>query len=562
MEEKEITIELRHPEVIFLIAFLTIALILELQVTLGTHIVFGDEGTHASMSLWMAEEIDYPVWQPFAGTNLQRRGDSYPPLWHLLGAGFLFVFGNSDAVLKVLPPLIGTMLTGLAVFALAKKIYNSKVAVLSSVIAVTVPAYVTYSVLYYTDVLVSFYFFLSALTLVLAIKEDSKKYWILSGVFGGLAFLTKSSGLAIFIVWMFCFLYQLLRREKFSKIIKNYLILAALAALLVLPFFARGYYYYGNPSCNLPMFPFFSTAGCNYDVAPKPQYNFEGVTEQVGTEQSISTMGIMNYLIFSYGNVWFVFFALLAGLVLLTWRREVADVLILLVIASLFFIVVRDYSTRAENMARYLLEWTPILAIVAGSYFAQVSNFISSHLNKIVALSVFVFVLFFSTLNITCPWPFTAQKCQELGMGMKTTVMVQVKQFSPLFFEACDWIKTNLDKDVRLGNVVWAGATLYNCERNVGGGTPDLVIGRNLTLALPVMRAEGVTHVFVQKFSISYTDQKFSEKYPISFIDFIESHPEVFQKVYENGPSISECKQAGGCDGTILYKVNYNSTAQ
>ena len=144
-------------------------------------------------------------------------------------------------------------------------------------------------------------------------------------------------------------------------------------------------------------------------------------------------------------------------------------------------------------------------------------------------------------------------------MGMKADVMIQVKQFSPSFFEACDWIKGNVEKDARLGCVVWAGATIYNCQRHVGGGSPDITYSNDIDIVMDSLEMQNVTHIFIQKFSISYTNEKLSEKYPISFIDFLEDNPTYFDKIFENGPSIDECKQAGGCDGSFIYKVNYDA---
>jgi len=540
MEEKEITIEIKHPEIIVLIAFLCVALFLELQVTLNSHIVFGDEGTHARYSQWMAEELEYPVWTPFGDTPLEKRSFSRPPLWNLLGGSFIFILGHHEAILKFLPPLVGSLITGLAVFVLTKKIYDIKVALIASIITVSIPAISTYSVLYYTDALLTLYFATAILTLILAIEENKKKYWIVSGLFGGLAFLTKSPAFALFPVIAFCFLYQLYRRENLIKVFKNYIILGLFMGLFIIPFFIRGYFYYGNPSCNLPIFPFFSTEGCDVYLMPKQQFEYEGVAEQVGTEQNILKMGIMNYLTFVYGNVWFVVFGFLGGLCILLWKNRRSDIILLVSIACLLFIVYKHWEGRAENLSRYLLGWAPLIAIVAGNYFTLIYDFIKGY-QKYLAVIVIIFVLFYSFQNL----------------NEKLDVMKQVKMFSPLFFEACDWIRENVDKNVRLGNVVWAGATVYNCQRNVGGGTADLVIGRNLTLAFPIMKEQGVTHIFIQKFSISYTDQKLSEKYPISFVEFLENHPEYFEKIFENGPSIEQCKQVGGCDGTILYKINY-----
>ncbi len=50
MAEKEITIEIKHIEIIALLAILAVFFVFELQLTLSRPIVFGDEGHHARLS--------------------------------------------------------------------------------------------------------------------------------------------------------------------------------------------------------------------------------------------------------------------------------------------------------------------------------------------------------------------------------------------------------------------------------------------------------------------------------------------------------------------------------
>ncbi len=65
----------------------------------------------------------------------------------------------------------------------------------------------------------------------------------------------------------------------------------------------------------------------------------------------------------------------------------------------------------------------------------------------------------------------------------------------------------------------------------------------------------GITHIFVQKFSLS--SQALSEKYPINYVQLLEDNPAQFKKVFENGPSLSQCVQQGACDGNIIYEIIY-----
>jgi len=585
--EKEITIEIKHLEIIALLAFLLITLSLELWVNLNSHIVFGDEGFHARISQVIAQKVEYPKWTPIGETDLEKSGYARPPLLNLLGASLFYIFGFNDVLLKILNPFIGTILTGVAAFVLVKRIYDSKVALIASVICVTIPSLVTYSVLYYTEVLSMFYFFTSVLTLVVAIKTEGKKYWILSGLLGGLSFLTKAPAFALFPFVIVVFLYQFYKQGGFLKTFKKYVLWSLFFGLLIVPFFIRGYILYGNPSCNLAVFPFFSTDGCAYSKTPAPQYQFEGVAEQAGTEQNVFRMGLMSYFDFAYGNVWFALLGFLGGLVILLWRKKTEDVTILFALLTLFLIIIRNYDTRAENLSRWLLPWTPLIALIAGDYFASAYDFVKSNwtlfgilllvlINVLILWNYFPFSLtekaIIGIIIIISEFYFAITKKYKPALAIafifillvsftnfynKLETMKGVKQFSPLFFQACDWVKQNTPMNIRIANTIWGSATAYNCQRDIGGGGPDVTLSQNMTLMLPELKLAKATHLFVQKFSISWTDQKLSEKYPISYVRFLESHPEHFKKIYENGPSLDECYNAGGCDGTILYEIIY-----
>jgi len=383
---------------------------------------------------------------------------------------------------------------------------------------------------------------------MMAIKSNNKKYWILSGIFCGLSFLTKAPSFALFPLAAVVFLYQLYKERNFSKILKKYILWGLFASLLILPFFVRGYAFYKNPSCNMPVFPFFSTEDCAYHLGPEQQYEFSGVTEQVGTELDIFRLGLNEYFKFAYGyyfnfagvDIVVVMFAFLCGLGILMWKKQTDDIIILLALFSIFFIIIRNYDTRAENMNRWLLGWTPIIALIAGNYFVAIYDFIAKYYKKI-ALIIFVAVLYFSFMNL-----------QE-----KASTMAQVKTFSPLFFEACDWIKENTAKDIRIANVIWGSSTTFNCQRDIGGADANSVLSLNLTLTLADLKTYNATHLFIQKFSISWTDEKLSERYPISYVRFLENNTDHFKKIFENGPSLDECQAAGGCDGTIVYEIVY-----
>jgi hypothetical protein len=537
MTEKEITIELRRPEVIALFLILGIVFFLELQVTLNSPIAFGDEGHHTYIARDIGEKKDYSAWQTKYGTEIDKYGFHEKPLWHILEGSFYLIFGFHEAIVKILTPFIGSILVGLSTYVLVKKIYDEKIGFISSIISITVPSFVTYSVLVYTDALFVFYFSLFALTLILAVKTNETKYWIISGIFAAFSFLTKNTGYAIFPLIGIVFLYRFLNQKKLLKPLKEFSILAIFFFLISGTFFIRSFVYYKTPDCYSDIF---NITGCNRLSNYKDQFKYEGRTEQTGTEVDVFRIGVMNYLNFAYGNIWLVVLGFFCGLFIFTLRKSENDILIILMLLASIPIFYVSVGGRAEDTARYTLGWIPLISVVAGKYFEEAYNFIKKY-QKYVAIIVFIFVIVFSFQNAI----------------EKLNVMKQVKQFSPLFFEACDWVKNNVEEDARFGAVIWTGATIYNCERTAGGGGPDVTNSNNLTLALSVLKIQGITHLFVQKFSISWDDQKLQERYPISFVQMLENNPNYFEKIYENGPSLQQCIQSGGCDGSLIYKIDY-----
>ena len=121
-----------------------------------------------------------------------------------------------------------------------------------------------------------------------------------------------------------------------------------------------------------------------------------------------------------------------------------------------------------------------------------------------------------------------------------------------MFFQACDWVKINLPEDSVL-MTFWGYRAGYNCERNVSPGYADIRLSDNPQYIDSVAQQFGITHFFIQKFSISQDASR--ESYSVAFVQLLENNPQYFEKVYENGPSLQECINAGGCDGNIIYKV-------
>jgi len=535
---KEIELEIKKPFLIALLLIISLIFIFELRVTLTSPIAFGDEGYHTRMAQWIYENKEYPIWTPFEQANLRIEGFSRPPLWNILEAGIFLIIGFSEIVVKILTPFIATFMLGLVVFLLGKKIFNEKIAFIASIIMITVPCLVTYSVLFYTDVLFTFVFSSFVLCLMLALKKNEKKYWILSGIFASFSILTKLPGIVVFPIIGLVFLYELFKNRNL-KIIKKYISFFLILILITGPFFIRNFYYFRTPMCGLPLFN-------NNNCIKSPEYEvqtnreFEGSTTPTGSELSLMKMGITNFLNFAYGSIFFIPLLFLCGLYLIIKKQNIENVLLLIVLISFIFVLIKSTS-RAEDTARYMLGSLISISFIVAIYLDKVYEFIEKYY-KNLAVIVFILVIILGFWNL----------------NQKLKIMKAVKQFSPSFFEACDWIKQNTPENATL-YTVWGHRATYNAQRKCAQfaslpDSRDILLSNNATLVHERLKAEGINYVFVQKFSID--KHAYRQKFPVGFVQVLENNPDYFKKVYENGPVSKQCLQ-GGCDGNIVYEVVY-----
>ncbi|MCD6403111.1 MAG: glycosyltransferase family 39 protein [Candidatus Aenigmarchaeota archaeon] len=623
--EKEIVIEvdIKNPYLLSAIIFSFLVFIVNLQTMLSSPIVFGDSGYHARMSQWIAEKIEYPIWNVFEATKLRATGYFRPPFFNFLVASFLFFFGNHEFWIKLIDPLL-SFFVGVSIFLVVKKLYGDKIGLFTSVLTITVPSFVTYSVLVYTDVLYVLFFSLFFYTFILFEKKKDKKYLLVSSVFGALAFLTKIVGMTVLSFMVIVLFYKIWKKRNIVGVIKEYWLWVSVFILLISPLLIRNIHYFGNPLCK--GLPFFKTGHCSINNADS-KYSFSGRTEKVGTEQDVLSMGFMNYVEFAYGYLVFVPLAFFSGLIYLFYSQDTKKLYILFMFLNLVLLMALQPKTffvgRAENVARYMLGWVSLIALVASFWFYEAYEFLKNQRPKEVVLLILVFIgvmtikffiysppfqpniLFTSDVSSSIflfvvlsmilmvmswisfkSWKFETTVAFLLSFiivfasffqffyrvnGYYTLVngnvvqvggMKSVKQFSKTFFEACDWIKENLPKNVTLMSI-WAHRVVYNAQRNCAGNLPDIVLSRNVTEIVENAKKHGITHLFIQKFSIDPNNRHYGEKYDADFVRLLEEYPEAFKKIFENGPSfkdksvMEQCLHSGRCDGNIIYEIVY-----
>ena len=227
---------------------------------------------------------------------------------------------------------------------------------------------------------------------------------------------------------------------------------------------------------------------------------------------------------------------------LLIMRHERNDVYLLILfvlsILPVLFMSTRYDSLRVEDAARYMILSTVIVALIAATWIETIFKIMDKkwkYLPPLIMVGLMVFCWF--------------------SFKPKLDMTSQIQTFSPAFFQACDWIKTNTPKDATFLSL-WAAPTAYNCERNArwtSNDLSDILLSQNVSTILDGLKRQNITYIFIQKFAMSSTP--YITMIPINFIGVLETNPNTFIKVYENGPLMQECVNAGGCDGTIVYEV-------
>lgn len=569
MADIEISFDLGKLKKILIIGFLIAVFALELNLTFHKPIAFGDEAFHVSTAKYVGTEVDYSKYTPLYGSTLNPERFSRPPFWNLIEASFYFLFGFSDAFVKFLVPFISFM-TGIVIYVFLKRLYSENVGIIAAAIAVTIPSFVTYSVLFYTTVPYVFLFTIAFLSLLAAIKTGSRKFWLLAGIFSGISVITNIAGFFMPILTVAMGILHLAKTRNFkglTEALKTYGIVLLVTVLVMSPWIARNVGLFYVPGCSSPIDIIEGVCPQDEGYQTVTGNQFAGRSSGGGTDDSVLNIGVANYLQFAYGfsspnsifnaqqlnslvniiGLAFIPFSVLAGLVVLAKRREFSDIMI--VVSAIIFVLVFYQiggllEGRAEDTARYFLSAVPLIGLAGAAYWSSIRRD-GKKFNSLIVLAVLIMVLALSFINF---------------YG-KLVQMDSVKNFVPSFFQACDWVKGNLPKDANLLSLQ-TYPTRYNCDRGAVWETADktdILLSNNLTLVESRLEANGIGYIFVQKFSLSNTP--FGQAYPVSFVNFLESNNQTFKKLYENGPAYGSqefinCVNSGGCDlGTMIYQV-------
>ena len=415
-------------------------------------------------------------------------------------------------------------------FLLARKLYSGKVGVLSLFFFLILPCVITYGIFLYGDMLFTLFMVSSVYFLVRAVKEDSNKYIILSGIYGGFAIFTKETGFLIVLIYLVTFLFY---RKNW---LKRFLTLLLITSIIVIPWYGlHNYVLLGNPG--IPVIEnYFPRSWHSPDIEILNEETLKLHT--TGTYAGIFQYGILNYIQFSYGLGAFMF--ILMGISYLLYRKNKDDMMILLWMFLLIAFV--SYYTggegKVEALSRWLMPVMPLFAISAGLSTEKIYNFLKSYgenVGKVIGI-LFIFMIVIFGLS---------------SANVKAASLEPIKTWSPAFINGCDWIRRNTPEDSNIVSI-WVHHGMYHCKRDVDWvflPNKDIIVLDANDTSYDLLKKEGMNYIYFQKFSISF--EKTAEVYPVEFVRYIKNSDK-FEKVYEYPEN---CLYGQGNDCVVVYKI-------
>jgi 4-amino-4-deoxy-L-arabinose transferase-like glycosyltransferase len=191
-------------------------------------------------------EVDYISWYFIKyDRKIIRPEDHWPPLYSIAIAPFFLVLGKTAFAAKLPSLIISCFLFPLVLYSLARELSGSKFAGLAAGLSVLLyPFIFRWSLHCLSDVLYGFVVCAGVLYAVKALDND--KFFYPLGIFMGLAYYAKGSGLVTIPGYV---LFYVIARRSIKKVFtdRKFLTSLLIAFLILLPWMIRNYIHFRDP---------------------------------------------------------------------------------------------------------------------------------------------------------------------------------------------------------------------------------------------------------------------------------------------------------------------------
>ncbi len=525
---------------IFLFCVIASSLAINLNVTLKTPIIFGDEGYYAGIAERISQQQAMQRYLP-QGTDAYKWILTDAPLYFVFLAS-LFSLGG-EFLVKFNGPILASM-AAMVLFVFLRRNYSPLAGILAPLFLLSFPSFITYTVLFYNHLYAVVMFLSSVIFLQKYIENKDVRFLIVSATLGGMSMLTHQAGILLIFLYLFSYFYQQWgsRRD---------LLIAFSFFTIVMGSFYIAYSLPITGSLNVP----FVNRFVQLVIQPKEtRITLIEIPDDIsvpplapgpggGVQENIFKMNFINYLEFAYSFRYFIIAILGAGYLLIDNKKKDKFIVFWLLVLGLMILYAGGITTgSAETFGRALLFIAPPLAACAAIAIYKIYEFVqeaSAGVNERYRLFGYGMRVIGAAIIVAF---FMASFFPSGQANAKAASLVPIKQFSKGFFEGCDWVRANTPEDSYI-LTIWSSRTTYACKRLTTWSTlPDLpVMIYTLDERSPErMKIHGIDYVYIQKFSVSR--EKSGETYSLEFVQFLDTRKEWFEKVYEN-------------EDVILYQV-------
>ncbi len=342
-----------HSDALFVLGILAFSIIFYVNLSSG-HLWAADEQTYSQWAYHMVKTGDYLTPWAFGDVSFWV---VKPPLFMWLMSLSYQAFGVNNFTSR-LPSAIFGSLSLVLVFYLGKKLYNSVTGLISAIVLGTFTTFYNFSTHAMTDVTFTFFIIASIYFLVIGEKpEKTNRYAALSGVFFGLALMTKQ--LQALLIPLIIFTYLLLSQRSIRFVFKRqFTLFWSVGLLLFSPWLIYMVVSYGSPFWQ----NYFVYAAVTRSVSP-----IEG--------HAGSYLFYFSYLI-NNEYLWAILLPFAAGFCAFKaiFKNSKADVLVIIWMALVLIV----FTFAQTKLFWYILPAFPAFALAIGSLLYQISKKIAS----------------------------------------------------------------------------------------------------------------------------------------------------------------------------------------